>query len=236
MYRSRLQKAEEKNNIKKAIWLFAGAIAILVVLVFWGIPLLVRLVVVIGDIKGGQGTDKTDFIPPAPPRLLVPFEATNSRTINVSGRSEPGATVFLTLNKDAEGSVVVKEDGNFEFGSVSLAEGKNDLIAVAVDASGNKSQSSETLSIYYSNKEPKLEITSPTDRQVVTGQNDKIEIKGQTDPNNRVIVNDRWVVLGTDGKFSYLYKLTSGENNLVITSTDRTGNMAKKELVVVYNP
>lgn len=237
MYRSRLQRVEEKKNVKKAVWLIVITVAVLAAAVVWGLPLLVRLAVTIGDFNASRAPiEKMDNIPPAPPQLVTSYEATNSATQMVSGWTEPGSTVYLTQNSKSAGNVVSKEDGSFQFNDITLADGKNDFVAIAVDQSGNKSSPSSTASIVFSDKKPKLDITSPLDKQVISGSNARIEVKGQIDQGNRVTVNGRIIIVSGDGKFTTGINLNNGDNVITISTTDPTGNRSDKELTVTYSP
>jgi hypothetical protein len=101
MYRSRLQRVEEKRNVKRAVMLILGSILTIGILLVWGVPVLVKLAVFLGNINSSRKPiDKSDLIPPAPPTVLATYEATNSATQVIKGWSEPGATVYLTNNGD----------------------------------------------------------------------------------------------------------------------------------------
>lgn len=237
MYRSRLQKVEENKNLKKAIWLIAGTLLFLVAAVVWGVPLLVRLAVFLGDVNSSRRpVDKADIIPPPPPVLLSTYDATNSATLALFGRTEPGVTVYLTQNEQTTMNVVSTENGEFRIADLQLKDGQNTFVAVAIDASGNKSLTSNVVTVLYLTKQPQLDVSSPSDRQIFSGSNANIEVKGQTDPESRLTINDRVIVVNGDGRFLSKYKLNSGENTLIIISTDHAGNQARKELVVSYNP
>lgn len=235
MYRSRLQQTQEKKNLKLAIWLIVAGIVLVGMMLVWGVPLLIRFAVFVGDLNSSRRPiDKSDLIPPAPPSLSVIYEATNSARQVIYGYSEPNVTVYLTLNKKPIGNVVAQGDGKFVFTDINLELGRNELSAVALDNAGNTSQPSNIAGINYSNREPKLEIQSPTEGQIVTGQENTVEIKGLTDLGTRLIVNERVVVVNSDGKFTSSVTINEGENTLVFVATDRSGNSARKEIKVTY--
>ena len=110
------------------------------------------------------------------------------------------------------------------------------MVAVAVDGGGNKSLESVPVKIYFWDKEPKLEVTNPSDGQTVTGKDGTVEVKGQTDSGVKLTVNGRFIVLSGGGNFVTSVILTPGENNLVIEAVDRAGNKARRELVVTHTP
>lgn len=233
---SRLQRLEEKRNLRKAIWLAIGTVVLIVFVVVIGVPALVRLVTWIGESKSAGVKDKNDLIPPSPPRIITSWDATNSALMTVTGFAEPKASVYLTLNAESKGDHKTGDDGQFVFENIALSEGENKLIAVAIDEAGNQSQPSRTVSVIYSKKEPKLDIESPTNSQEFSGSKNQIEIKGVTDPESRVTVNGRILIVGSDGKFTSFYSLSNGENKLEFIATNRAGNQTKKELTVTYAP
>ncbi len=201
----------------------------------WGIPLLAKLAVLFGNLNSSKRPiDKSDLIPPAPPSLSVIYEATNSAQQAIYGYSEPGATVYLTLNKKSVGSVITRDDGGFVFSEIRLIPGKNEVTAVAMDTAGNTSQPSNPVGIIFSDKEPKLNIDFPTNGLVVSGGDGGVEIRGDTGLGVSLVVNDRVVVVNSDGKFSTRTNIVEGENTLVFIATDRSGNTARREIVVTY--
>ena len=92
MYHSRLQRVEEKRNIRQATLLGLAAILAIIVVIVLGIPLLVRMAVFLGDVKSSsRPVDKNDLIPPVPPQISLPYTATNSANQTISGSAEPGS-------------------------------------------------------------------------------------------------------------------------------------------------
>lgn len=226
---------EEKRNLRRATVLSLGTILIIVAVIILGIPLLIRLAGFLGDIKSSsQPVDKYDTIPPVPPLISVSYTATNSATQTISGSAEPGSSVFLTLNSDSSGDVVAAEDGGWSISSVRLVEGDNKLSAVAIDQAGNKSSPSTETDIYYSQKPPQLDVSSPTDNQQVNGTN--VEVSGSTTAGVRLTVNGRLIIVSSAGKFSTQFPLVAGANALVFIATDKTGNQTRAELTVTATP
>lgn len=229
MYRSRLQGLEEKRNLRAAILVFVVT-AILLGLIGWvGLKQLPRLASLLSN-SNTKTVDKNDLIPPPPPIFNLPFSATNSATIDLPGSAEPESSVFLTQNDESRGSEKVSRDGTFAFSSLPLKEGVNNFRAVASDPAGNQSKSSQTLSVLYLNKQPEINIDSPSDGQTVNSR--LLEVKGAIDPDNHLTVNDRLVMVDFSGKFSTKLTLQAGENTITLIVTDKAGNQLKKELRV----
>jgi hypothetical protein len=235
-YQTRWQKKEERKNLFKASLYVGGAILMIVGTIVWGIPLMVKMAVFV---RGMTSADKAifsdDTIPPSPPLLISQYAATSSSRLAIRGNAEAGATVYLTQNLESLGDSVVAENGTFLFPDIILKDGNNSFIAVAIDKAGNKSRSSDTVSVFYSSVKPKLEITSPTDKQSFSGQR-SFEIKGTTSSDCYVKVNERVLIVDSKGAFFGLFYPVDGENSLIFTATDRVGNQTKKEITVSYRP
>lgn len=234
---SRLQRLEEKRNLNKAVWLILGTIVLITLTVTIGFNLLTKLFIFMGNLNStNKPVEKTDFIPPSPPVFFNLFNATNSAVISLKGTAEPGSGVYLTQNSNQSGNVITFDDGIFEFRKIQLSEGTNNFSAVALDSAGNKSQISDQLTIYYSSKAPALTITTPADKQIISGKDPNLQIQGSTDADVRLIINERVVIVGSDGKFSYKIVLNQGENQITITAVNDTGNKTQNVLTVTYNP
>jgi hypothetical protein len=173
--------------------------------------------------------------PPAPPQISLAYDATNSATQTISGLAEPGSTVYLSQNSHEAGNVVTSNEGIFEFRNITLTKGDNLFTAIALDQSSNKSLTSSSVHLTYSSDPPKLEITSPTDHQSITDKG-SVNLLGTTQNVTRLTVNDRTIIVGSNGKFNTMYSLTPGDNVLVFTATDASGNQTRKELTVNYSP
>ncbi len=235
MYKSRLSKLEEKRNTRTAVLLILGTITIIIAGIFLGIPGMIKLARFFGDIRSAGGNNKTDLIPPPPPQILFSFDATNSATIKLNGLSEPESTIYLTQNSKPAGKTTAGVDGTYRFDQVSLADGSNKFSSVAIDEAGNTSLASTEVNIFYSNKEPQFVIDSPTDRQTVSGKNPVIEVKGSVDVSvSRLTINERFVIIGNDKRFTTTTALNKGDNLLVFVAVDRAGNQSRKEIIVKY--
>lgn len=225
---------EEKRRTRKAVLMIFAGIGVIIVSIFLGFKALTTVFLFISNFNNSNKVStKDDFIPPSPPQLFLPYEATNSAQISIRGFAEPGATVYVTLNKNPLKNVIVSEEGEYFIDEVKLESGKNDFSAVAIDKAGNESQQSNLKSIIYSDKIPKLEITNPADNAKISGKDSFVEIKGNTDPENRLTINERVIILNSSGSFNYRLGLSNGENKILISATDRTGN--KKEVTLTVN-
>jgi hypothetical protein len=74
---------------------------------------------------------------------------------------------------------------------------------------------------------PRLEIYEPKSGAVV--QNQEVEIRGETNPQNSVYVNDRLIKINSDGSFNYNLKLFPGENKILIKAVNRQNKIQTVE-------
>lgn len=79
---------------------------------------------------------------------------------------------------------------------------------------------------------PKLSVDSPIENQVV--YRDKIVVKGHSDPDSQVRINDQPVILQVDGTFSVEVVLTPGINDIKVVATNKFGKSALISRTVEY--
>ena len=170
------------------------------------------------------------------PPVLDPLPgATNSGRIAVSGYAAKESNVLIFVNGSEEMKIVADKDGKFSTQLVPIKEGENTLYAI-VAASDSQSSPSATYTVNYKKNEPKLEISSPQDGDQFRDDQKEITIAGATDEDNRVLINDRLVIVDVQGNFSYSVRLSDGENTFKIQAYDNAGNKTEKELKVTYSP
>lgn len=85
-------------------------------------------------------------------------------------------------------------------------------------------------------KDPFFNLTSPTDGQVIEGNDNKVSVVGKTDWLSKVKVNGAEVPVNSDGIFYAEVPLNEGENNITIVSSNfgrRTSSATRK---IIYRP
>jgi len=148
--------------------------------------------------------------------ILYPLDGTRTtqRMIIVEAITESTAELFL------DGNPVSNLQGKlYEY--YTLTQGLNIIVVEAVDESGNAAI--QVLHVWHDTVAPALFVSSPLDYTVAPEA--LIEVKGRTEPDATVHVNDITAPLDADGWFSLSYLLTSRENLLAIESTDQAGNV-----------
>ncbi|MBT3249960.1 MAG: hypothetical protein HN846_04745 [Candidatus Pacebacteria bacterium] len=233
MARSRLSKKQQKKMVHQTVLIIVAAISLLAVFLFFIMPQFIRL----AD-SFFNGTDEVnelrDQVPPQAPILAAPVSATNSASLPISGVGEAGSQVVLVVNGERLEDVEIDDQGEFEF-SVLLTEGENALAVFSVDEAGNESVKTREYSVELDTLAPEIEIGSPEDGANIDLRKNQITtIKGTTEPQAKVFINDRLVYARADGSFSMSFKLEEGENKIKFRVQDRGGNTSEKEITAKF--
>ena len=234
--RSRLSDKYQKKSTQTLVLSVLGIIAVLFLLFRYGIPLIGDASFLFGratstpknnQIKQNQ---QNNYVP-VPDLNLIP-KATKDQKIKVTGTSLSGLKVALYLNGSKDNETDVADDGTFEF-SVTLSEGDNILKSKAFNDK-NESDFSDSVTVVYKKSGPELSIESPSDNADLRGQN-PIEVKGKTDPDVIVVVNDFQAVSSSNGGYSYFLTLKGGGNDIKVVAMDAAGNKTEKTIHVNYS-
>jgi hypothetical protein len=78
-----------------------------------------------------------------------------------------------------------------------------------------------------------LTVTSPISGSFVTSA--AVTVKGKTTPKAEVFINDSQVVADAQGNFSVPITLDEGENTIVVTANDATGNYSEQDITITYD-
>lgn len=233
--RSRLEKKNEERATKSTVVLGLLSAGVLVAVLIFGLPLLIRLSIFLGEIKSRRSAEVEEkVLPPLPPRLVVPFEATNSGKIAIRGFAEAGATVELLKNDATLETMPVADNGDFSFDEVELDLGLNDFLVIARTEEGGSSEPSELLKIIYDNEAPKLEMTNPSEASLTVDYAD-FDVGGKTEKGVSVSVNGRIAVVDDEGIFKLKVQLVAGKNEFEIVVSDVAGNETKKKIEIKYD-
>jgi len=235
-YYSRLTKFEDKRNIRRAVIFGVLTILSIILFFFYGLPLVAKFAGFLSDLrKSNSPVEIEDKTPPAPPRFESQPEATNRKKVDLVGITEPGATVFLTLNGEEE-ELIANSEGQFNQ-TFNLDNGENSFFALVRDEAGNESQKTETIKIIFDDTEPTLEISSPQEGASFFGSKQRqIVIDGKTEEGSSLTINDRFVLVENDGTFAFATTLSEGENSFNLKVNDKAGNQSEKSIKVNFTP
>ncbi len=187
----------------------------------------------IGNLFGMISVNRgTQIKPPeaaTPPPVFIDLpSATNKTSLNIKGVSVPKASVELYVNGPKIATVLADMTGEFLFTDITLIKGKNTLFVKANETK------SDTVSIQFDNKNPKLEISSPKDGQTVENLNERVEIRGQVDKRAEIRINGLLAIQKPDNSFSFLLGVKEGTVKIKVEATDLAGNKTTEEVSVVY--
>lgn len=232
--RSRLVRSQDDEISKRAIAMGFVTVLIFVFIIFFGLPLLVRFSVFLGEAKSKRNSqDKEKIVPPLPPRLVTSFEATNSSKIGIRGFAEAGCTVELLKNDVSVGKKEVEQNGEFVFEEVELERGENGFGAVAFSLGGG-SEISKILKVVYDDVSPELVLSSPAGDNISVDVTD-YEMSGRTEKGVSVRINDRVAMVNDNGDFRLKIQLNTGKNDVEVVARDVAGNETRKKVVITYD-
>lgn len=234
--RSRLSRKSQKKSTQTLVLSILGIAAVLFLLFRYGIPLISDASFLFGRVTSTSKTndskqnDDQSYVPS--PNLDSLPKATKEQGVKVTGTSLSGLKVSIYLNGSKDNETEVSDDGTFEF-SIELSEGDNIIKAKAFNDKG-ESDFSDSVNINYKKSGPELSIDSPSDNADLKGQN-PIEVKGKSDPDVTVTVNDFQAVSASDGSYSYFLTLKDGGNDIKVVALDLAGNKTEKAIHVNYS-
>ncbi len=229
---SRLQRYYDKKSQRQVVLFVIGSVIFLILIVVYGFPLLLGLTSTIGNLRhSSSAPTSVSSVIPSVPTLDQNFQATFSANIKITGVADAKTSVEIFQNSQSLGTVTTQDDGTFSM-DVALQSGSNIFTATAINATGQRSSSSETYAVNYILKKPSLDVSSPKNGDTVNST--PITITGQTDPGDTITINSRLAIVDKDGKFSYTMDLSDGDNKLHFVATDAAGNLTAKDLTIKY--
>jgi bacillopeptidase F len=233
--RSRLRNYQDRKERRQIYLALVGIVGVFVFVVLFGVKLLVGFSLMVDKLRGSTPKDQQQSQTIVLPPLLDPLPtAVNTAEIKISGKAKGTVTILLYVNEEQTEKMTTKEDGAFEFANVKIREGTNTISAKAKADKDSMSELSEVLTIQLKKTKPLLEISSPSDNAQISGEKQKTTVSGKTDADNTVMVNDRVVVVKSDGSFSYDLALNEGEQMITVLAKDQAGNETKVERKVTY--
>ena len=233
---SRRYRVQEKRTTRNAVLLLLLSAGLLLFLLFFGIPSLINFAVFVSNLKDSSTPiAEGDKTPPIPPQLNEPPKYVKTDKIIVEGRAEAGSTLKLFHQGKLIKETLVDDKSNYSL-EVQLEKGENTLYVTATDKAGNESDHSSQRVTFYDLEPPTLEVTKPKDGENFLGDNKTVDIEGIVELGSKITINDRLAIVGADGRFSYKFTLSEGENQITITALDPAENKTEKQIKVTYTP
>ncbi len=220
--------------IRQAIIFIILSVAILMGVIRFGIPWLVKLASILGDLRSNKDTTVVEDMDTmiAPTWQFLP-EATNSANLVVSGYAQEKTKVIVFLNSNPLDEETLEPDNSFKV-EVKLREGDNRLWAISRNQKNQESQKSAEKIVVLDDQPPQITIDSPQDNDTATTK--ELTVNGIVDEDTHLTVNDRLVNQKSDGSFSQVIPLSEGENTITIVARDPAGNESTKTIKVTYSP
>lgn len=228
---SRLAKKKQKEMARQSFVFLALAIIISLVFVVVVLPNAVKLFFDILDQETALGP--IDTIPPQPPMIAAPPEATSSAKIKLSGYGEASLELYVVVNNQEQAKKTINDNGQFEI-TAKLEEGPNLVKFYSVDEAGNES-ATKGYQILMDIQKPEIKIGYPEDGANFELTEERIvNIQGETEARAKVFIDEHLVYADNQGRFNYRYRLDEGENKIMIRAIDRAGNDNEFELTIGF--
>lgn len=234
--RSRLQRQQDKKSLKLALKYLILAVGLLFILGRFGLPALIQMAGFLSNLNPRPEASNSSQAVLLAPRLNYLPEATSSSQINLSGWAQAESIVRLYVRGVNIQETRADKDNLFEFKDIHLADGDNEIYAEIIDAKANISPASDSLNILVDTKKPELTLIEPKDGQQFFDRDSPITLSGKTEANINLTLNNRFVLVQSDGSFTLQHNLSQGENPLELIARDSANNETKLTLTVSYTP
>jgi hypothetical protein len=151
-----------------------------------------------------------------------------NREVTVTGTFSDATATTITVNNIA----ATVSGSNFTV-SVSLKQGSNTLLVAAVDASGNRTEVTQT--VFSDMFAPDIEIEQPADDVVISTPQFAVTGTVEDDLPFTVTVNGVPATVAS-GRFTATIPLSKGRNTITVRGVDAAGNQGKTTRSVNITP
>jgi len=211
-------------------------VGLVVVIFSFGINFLVNTSIFFADFSHKKTANQT--VTSSPKNVFYQLEvdeipeATNEANFVLTGTEQNFTKINFYLNGEKIKTISPQQD-QFKETLKGLEEGKNILYLEGVDETNDKKEKSSLYEIVYINKKPALTIETPDDNS--TTDKSEISVRGETEKDVFIKINNRPIVVDADGKFSDSVRLKEGENEIEISAHDLAGNQTLKTIKITYS-
>ncbi len=234
-FKPRSLRHNESKAKKKLIFTIVGILLVSYVFFVWILPFVIGQLSFLNKKNTAVDVESLKIDEAiAPPVLYIPYEATNSASLEFTGYAAPLSKVELYIDGEIKNQTTTDSEGKFTTSQVALNIGTNNITAVTINDVDNKSLPSKNIRLYYSNEKPKLEIAEPAEGAQITGDK-KVKVAGKTDANNSVTVNGSTVIVDSEGGFQTVVAVNDGETTLTIRASNTFGNTEETTRKVNYS-
>jgi hypothetical protein len=165
-----------------------------------------------------------DMTPPVKPTVN---EVTDKATA-VTGQAESGSQVEVIVNDSVIGSGTVGTDGKFTI-KIPVQKAGTEIFVTATDKTGNASDAAKVVV---------KDVTAPGQPSVNVVSDKNTSVTGKAEVGSKVEVKVSGTVIGsatagTDGVFTIKIPVQKAGTEIVVTATDKAGNVSSAAKVVV---
>ncbi len=235
-YKPRSIKRTEKKAKRNLIITALMGTLLLYLIFTWGLPALIGGLSTFNKFKPKTQNTIVEDSAVTPPVLNIPYEATNSANIKISGFASAKSKVEIYIDDELKSTTNTEGDGTFTTDNIPLSLGNNNIYGKTIDEANKQSLPSKTIKLIYNNEKPKLEINEPSDNQEIKGGDKKVKVSGKTDPQSNISINGNNAIVNSEGNFSKEIDINEGDNTITINAVNQVGNNTTIERKVKYSP
>ncbi len=225
----------KSQNYKKKFYQLIFILFLFILFIYFiGFNLLINLSLFISNISKKNSQEVSTFDNNFFASISIDnfLSATNSAELLISGTVTNYEKINIYLNNEKIKTINVGKSGYFSEIISDLKLGNNSFYIEALTEDNKYRKKTRTYSVYYKKDKPRLEITDPKDNSVIN--NNEVLIKGTTDKEVFVQINNSPIVVDYQGSFQTTIRLQEGENTINIKATDIAGNIEEKEIKITY--
>jgi hypothetical protein len=232
--RSRLTRKADEQITRKTVFLGVVTMLLFLSVVIFGLPLLIKFSVFLGNARKTNDVIKEKVLPPQAPRPILPFEATNTAKINLSGVAEPNVKVVLLKSDVNLMEEMVSGEGTFVFENIELDKGENIFNMIAESEKSGTSDLSKQIKIIYDDQAPTITMENPAEDSITVDSID-FDVSGKTEKDVSVSINGHVAMVDDSGNFKLKIQLNAGDNDVEIVARDLAENETRKKVKIKCN-
>jgi len=231
---SRLQTHQQKQFVTKIIGL-AVILCLIIYFIFTiGIRFILNASVFIANLTAKKTQNQLTKIDDTYGSIDIDSipTATNSSKISVGGSVVNLSTIEFFLNGEKVKQVALNASDSFAEEIGDLKTGQNTVFVKGMFKDSNSSKQTKEFNVLYKSEKPKLEISEPSDKAKTSKS--EIKIKGSTDKETFIKINELPIVVDAQGNFESIVQLKEGDNSFTVVAMDIAGNSETKLISVTY--
>lgn len=232
--RSRLTRKTDEQITKKTVFLGMMTVLLFLLVIIFGLPLLIKFSIFLGNARNIKDVVSEKVLPPQPPRVILPYEATNTAKINISGVAEPNIKVALLKNDVNLKEVEVSSEGDFVIKDIELEKGENVFNLIAESEKGGTSELSKPVKVIYDDQSPTIVMSNPKDDSSSVDSAD-FDVEGKTEKGVSITINGHVAMVDDEGNFKLKIQLNAGDNDVEIIAVNLAGNETRKKVKIKCN-